>query len=284
MKVISVTVLVVLSATFFVVGAGAASGKITMYYDDYFSDFDYETVEILDEGVPVSFKVGYGVEAGTMDDAVVTLKNGIIHATGIGTARVLLDGDVYQITVEAAPISMFLLIGQSNMYGNEGNEGQSIANENGTAYSTFGVSTVMTVENAAEFVPSALTGDGALINVQGNTVNLRDNPVNRLTQAGNGKIGLDSGFAYKWHEMTGDKVWLVNAAHGSTDIQKWVRGAREYNQAVEIFQNAQQTMRNEIMAGHYILKNYGYLWCQGCSDRANTAQYYHDSFISMYEG
>lgn len=276
-----ITLLTVLTAISFTALSASDSKVIALKYDDYYND--YKSISILDCGEPESFKVGFGVPEGTRDDAVVAVDDGVLHAVGIGTARVEIDGKVYTVKVEPAPISMFLLIGQSNMYGNEGNEGQSVANVNGTAYSTVGESTVITIDNATSFVPSALSGQCSTVNTVGTTENLENNPVNRLTESGKGKIGLDSGLAYNWHKLTGDKVWLVNVAKGTTTIDKWTRGAERYNIAVSVFKAAQETMRKEIAAGHYVLNDYGYFWLQGCTDRANTAEYYIQNFLSMHE-
>lgn len=254
---------------------------IALRYDDYYTDF--ENMEILDAGQAESYKVGFGVAEGTRDDCVIAAEDGALHAVGIGTARVVLDGTEYTVTVEAAPLSVFLLIGQSNMYGVEGNEKQSVANENGTVYSTVGEVPAITVENAPTFVPSALTGNGSEVNVLGTTENLENNPVNRLTQAGDGKIGLDAALGYRWNQLTGDKVWLINAAKDGATIEKWIKGGERYERAVSVFKAAQQVLKKEIAAGHYVLEDYGYFWCQGCSDRANTAEYYIESFLSMHE-
>ena len=36
------------------------------------------------------------------------------------------------------------------------------------------------------------------------------------------KLGPDSGFAYEWVKQTGEKVWVVNAAHGGSAISSWL--------------------------------------------------------------
>ncbi len=266
------------------VAFGAESDEVlTMKYDDYFTDIDYSTVEIILKGEPESYKVGYGVKEGTKDDAVVTVENGVLHAVGIGTATVKLDDVQYDVTVEAAPISMFLMIGQSNMYGSQGNADQSVVNKNGTVYSSFGMPQSLTEKNAQQFVSSALSGEGANVTVTGKVGYLSQSPVNCLTDAGNGKVGLDSAFAKKWYELTGNKVWLINAGHGGTAISNWVKGATEYNEAVALFKAAQQVMKKEITAGHYVLVDYAYFWFHGCSDRPNTAEYYVETFLTMHE-
>lgn len=282
-RLLSVTFILIagLIVTSFSADAESVNGVITLKYDDYYSN--YESIEIIDYGNPESFKVGYGVTEGTKDDSVVALENGVLHAVGIGTARVIIDSQQYTVKVEPAPLSVFLLLGQSNMYGSEGDENQSIANENGAVYSTVGDSETITLENATYFVPSALTGQGATVNVTGTTKNLEDHPVNRLTESGNGKTGIDSGVAYSWHKLTGDKVWVINAAKGATTIDKWKQGEETYIRVVNLFKAAQQTLRDEIFAGHYILKDYGYFWLQGCTDRANTAEYYAQRLLSLHK-
>ncbi len=256
---------------------------IELKYDDYYDLTEYESVEIFSVGDPVSYKVGYNVESGTKDDAVIEIVDGRLHAVGVGEGRIFLNEVEYTVKVEPAPISMFLLIGQSNMYGTEGESSQSVANERGQVYSTFCHPAYLTPENAGEYVPSALSGENSLINRYGTTDKLKKSPVNRLTEDGDGKFGPDSGFAYQYNKMTGDKVWTVNVARGSTTIAKWQKGAAEYEKAVAVFKQAQKLMREEILAGHYLLMDYGYLWCHGCSDRVNTAEYYLQNFLSMHE-
>ncbi len=260
---------------------------ITMYYDDRLALSEFNSSVISNKGEPTSYKVGYNVPENVKDDSVIELSGNVLHATGIGTASIsLTDGsrtDEYTVFVKKAPLSMFLLIGQSNMRGTSGKASQSIANTNGQVYSCYGYQDDLTVSNAAQFVPSALTGVNSKTDTVGGTKYLSKYPVNLLTQAGSGKIGLDSGLAYQWNKMTGDKVWTVNAAHGSTVISKWLKGQSEYEQAVAMFKAAQKVMAAEIAAGHYELKNYGYFWLQGCSDDTKTAEYYYNCFMSMHQ-
>ena len=276
-----ITLLTVLTAISFTALSASDSNVIALKYDDYYND--YKSISILDCGEPESFKVGFGVPEGTKDDAVVAVDDGVLHAVGIGTARVELDGKVYTVKVEPAPISMFLLIGQSNMYGTDGNSTQSVANENGQVYSTYCHPSGLTTANAGKYVPSALTGEYSYINREGTKEKLEKSPVNRLTEEGDGKFGLDSAFAYEYNKITGDKVWTVNVAKGQTAIKSWQKGASQYENAVAVFKQAQKLMREEILAGHYVLMDYGYLWCHGCTDRLNSASDYLEGFLAMHE-
>ncbi len=255
---------------------------LSLRYDDRY-DVSGKSVEIVDAGKPTSYKVGYGVAEGTFDDAVVTLSGEKLIATGIGTAKVRIDGVLYEITVEASPISLLLLIGQSNMQGSEGDANQSIICPDGIVYSTYGDRYTMTVDNAANFAPSAIAGENSAINVNGTTDNIKDWPIYLLNEAGAGKIGPDSGFAYEWAKQTGEKVWVVNAAHGGTAINTWQDGAIQFEECERLFKACQETLRKEIAAGHYTLSHMGYFWCQGCSDAANTAEWYVKKYLSMHE-
>ena len=259
---------------------------ISLRYDDRY-DITGKTVEIIDAGTPTSYKVGYGVAEGTLDDAVITLDGNQLIATGIGTAKVRIDGKLYEVTVESAPISLLLLIGQSNMRGSEGNANQSIICPDGMVYATYGDdrgadNTAMTVANASNFAPSALTGEYSKINVNGTTDCLKGYPINSLTSAGSGKIGPDSGFAYEWVKQTSEKVWVVNAAHGGTSISVWQPGTTEYEQCRALFTACQETLRKEISAGHFTLSHMGYFWCQGCSDYNWRAEKYVQNYLAMH--
>ncbi|MBQ9794955.1 MAG: prolyl oligopeptidase family serine peptidase, partial [Clostridia bacterium] len=265
----------------------APVNPLSLSYDDRY-DVTGKEVEIIDAGVPTSYQVGYGVAEGTLDTAVITLDGGKLIATGIGTAKVKIDGVTYTVTVKAAPISLLLLIGQSNMRGSEGDPNQSIVCPDGMVYSTYGddrgeSNPAMTVNNATSFAPSALTGPGSLLNVNGNTDCLGGYPLNSLTAEGAGRMGPDSGFAYEWVKQTGEKVWVVNAAHGGTSITTWQKGKANYEEALLLFGACQETLKKEIAAGHYTLSHMGYFWCQGCSDRTQTAKWYVEKYLAMHE-
>ncbi len=262
---------------------------LPLRYDDHY-DISGKEVEIVDAGKPTSYQVGYGVEENAVPDtAVVTIEGDYLVATGIGTAQVIIDGQLYDVTVTAAPISLLLLAGQSNMRGSEGNAAQSIVCPDGMVYATYGDdrgadNTAMTAANAAQFAPSALTGAYSGINVTGTTDCLSGYPVYSLTEAGAGKIGPDSGFAYEWVKSTGEKVWIVNAAHGGTSINVWQPGKTEYEECQALFTACTETLRKEIAAGHFTLSHMAYFWCQGCSDRTQSAQWYVQKYLAMHEG
>ena len=250
-------------------------------YDDYVN-VSGKTVEIVDPGTPTSYQVGYGVAEGTLDTAVVTLKGTKLIATGIGTAVVRIDGKLETITVTAAPISFLLLIGQSNMQGQEGEKKQSIICPDGMVYGIYGNRTYMTVENATDYAPSALTGAGSAINVNGTTDRISERPINMYTAAGSGRYGPDSAIAYEWVKQTGEKVFVVNAAHGGSKISTWQENGDNYKEALLLAGACLETLEKEIDAGHYTLSHMGYFWCQGCSDYTMTAETYVARYLAMH--
>ena len=256
--------------------------SISLRYDDHY-DVTGKAVEIVDAGTPTSYQVGYGVEENAVrDTAVVTLQGDTLIATGIGTATVKIDGVLHEVTVTAAPISLILLAGQSNMQGSEGDENQSIVCPDGMVYSTYGDRYTMTTSNATNFAPSALTGAGSEVNVNGNTTNLSEWPIYLLNERGVGKKGPDSGFAYEWVQQTGEKIWVVNAAHGGSAIGSWQKGGTNYEEAIRLFAACQETLRKEIAAGHFTLSHMGYFWCQGCADVSQTAEWYVNQYVTMH--
>ena len=266
---------------------GTEAQLLPLRYDDHY-DVTGKTVELLDAGTPSSYKVGYGVAEGTLDDAVVTLEGNYLVATGIGTAYVRIDGTLYEITVTAAPISLLLIIGQSNAEGMVGRDHQSIACENGQVYSTYAKANGLTgdagltVENAGNYVPSALTGQYSTVNVNGTDTKLSGYPVNSLTEAGVGKYGMDSGIAYEWVKQTGEKVWVINAAHGASSISSWQPGQSNFEEANALLDACQKVLMQEIAAGHFTFSHMGYYWCQGCADETKTAQWYAEQYITMH--
>ena len=256
--------------------------SMVLRYDDHY-DIIGKEVEIIDAGKPTSYQVGYGVEENAVPDtAVVTVEGNYLVATGIGTAMVKIDGTVYEITVTAAPISLLLLAGQSNMQGIDGDRNQSVICPTGQVYATYADRYQKTVEDVTKFAPSALAGAYSTVNVTGDTSCLAGFPVNMLTEAGNGREGMDSGLAYEWVRQTGEKVWVINLGYGGSSITQWQKGGVHYEVCYDLFTVCQETLRKEIAAGHFTFSHMGYFWCQGCADETQTAQWYAEKFLAMH--
>lgn len=256
--------------------------ELPMYYDDHL-DMSGKEVEIVDAGTPGSFQVGYGVEEGTPDEAVLCLDGETLVAVGTGSAKINVDGQECVVTVTAAPISLFLLAGQSNMEGLNGNPDQSIICPEGQVYESFGDVSILNRYTAAYLAPSALTGNNRLVNTKGTTEYLCDYPVYALTEEGQGKPGPDSGLAYEWVKVTGEKVWLVNVSHSGASMNTFQKYCNNYEAAQFLYMACEETLKKEIAAGHYTLSHLGMFWCQGCADDNNAANWYVSKFLAMYE-
>ena len=110
-------------------------------------------------------------------------------------------------------------------------------------------------------------------------------PGNNVSWTANNTATLQDGetIAYQWNKMTGDKVWVINAAHGGTAISKWQEGKIEYNEFMAVYSGVKQTLEAEIAAGHFVLREFGYFWCQGCADTSRTAEEYVKDYLAMHE-
>lgn len=272
---------------------------ISLEYDDYYNAETFTDAVVSNE-VVVSKQVkvqktesGYANElAENNDEHVVVVTDGKLHAVGVGTATVTVGDKVYNVTVTPAKLSLFLLAGQSNMEGAEGNAKQSVANTDGTVYASYGKAATLTDATGPSFIPSALSGENRTIPVDKSAdatgTNLKGYPVYSLTEEGNGKVGMDGAIAYAWHNETGDKVWVVNAAHSGSSIQSWQpnngrTGVDDnYSSAVTMFKAAEEVYKAEIEAGHYTAGDMGMFWHQGCSNSSSTAEQYADWFTTMY--
>lgn len=253
---------------------------INLKYDDRYYVGENSVVTEVSPGICTSYQVGYNIPENTLDTAVVTYdkESNKLIATGVGTTTVVIDGEKYTVKVSPAPISLFLLIGQSNMEGAYGDSKKSIANEDGQVYSSYGAS-FPDMSNRSTCIPSALTGPGCTITSSGSKVSY---PINALTESGNGKAGMDSSIAYEWTKLTGEKVWLVNTSAVGSSIDSWLPTSNviNYNSTANVFRSVRQTLEAEINAGHYILSHMGYFWCQGCTD--NLAQMDAHTYLEKY--
>ncbi|MGM9681978.1 MAG: sialate O-acetylesterase, partial [Eubacteriales bacterium] len=276
----------------------------TLYYDDrYVFDKEIEKIETLEV---TSYKAG--TENG--DDKVLSVcsdgENKKVVAVGTGRASITFgDGETLEVKVEPAVINLFLLIGQSNAEGYTTVDPSTLADsrsqcvmcEEGQVYSTYapgvtaewgeriggvGFSEILSVANSDTFVAQSLTSDK---NLRGEALVY---PLCNLTTSGNGKTGTDGAIAYEWNRLTGEKVWIVNAAEGGSSITSWVpnenKKENNFYQAVELFRKCQDVLDSEIKAGHYTLNKMGYFWLQGCSDRGLTNEQYIYSYNNFHAG
>ncbi|MCD7929558.1 MAG: hypothetical protein LUF86_05300 [Clostridiales bacterium] len=276
-----------------------SSTKISLEYDDRYT-FSSKVTSIVSLTI-TSKRVG----SSKSDTAVVKVDSSNskkIIACGCGTAVVTLsNGKTYGIKVSAAPISLLLIIGQSNAEGRPSSTSTSslntykkqwIASEEGQVYSTYAPSDTsmyskigwysstgangLTTSNESAFIPSSLTDNSASKDYKW---------TNNLTTAGNGKSGIDSALAYEWNQLTGEKVWVINAAHHGSSITSWQPGSSKTNnnfwQAVDLYVAAEKLLSKEIAAGHYTLSHKGIFWLQGEQDKSMSASKYLSYFKKM---
>ena len=292
------------------------------FFDEVAADagvsLDNYTVSVTCQDV-TSWQVSAGKKTSKKDTAVIDIdgsgttvsalcsSGAEIRAAGTGTATLELtsaDGsDVIgvEVTVEPAELTIMFVAGQSNVAGwcsdSTGHQPEySVACEDGTVYSTYvpttnlirsgsiaGVtfSTACTESNASSFVAGALTGDNAAFSISGSGLAYA---VDALTEDGSGKTGMDSALAYEWNQLTGDKVWVVNAAWGGSSITTWVPGASNYERAEAVCDLALQTLSAEVSAGHFTEGDQLMFWLQGESNLAMDAETYYGYFSDMYDG
>lgn len=272
--------------------------ELTLQYDDRY-EFPADIASIVSDEI-----TSKQARTEEKDEAVLKEKSRAVKDTaiacGTGKATVTLtDGSVYKVTVTPAPISVFLILGQSNGEGSTTGDpdvyntarNQSIVCEEGKVYSTYAWSTIghatsvagitsiksLAVSNASFFVAQTLTSKKSVIGVP------LEYQLNTFSKSGAGKVGFDSGLAWKWNQLTGEKVWIVNCAAGSTAIEVWLPGQDRYEKCRAIVSAVKDTMDAEIAAGHYELKNYAYFWLQGESNSGNTEAAYRANLETLHK-
>ncbi len=241
------------------------------------------SVTIEDE-VVTSKKIG----TTTVDDHVLVYKDGKIIAVGTGTATIVADGVSYAVEVKPARLSMFLITGHSVGAGQEGNAAQSVAVEAGQVYSSFQRTSLSSAKGGLGYgadVRAGGTGTGAL---------------DAFAPGQGGTRGVGSAMAYRWNQLTGEKVWVMNLAIPGSCINEWLPGvlgwhaekdpAKEtthgykYESVLTHFGYAQQIVKNEITAGHYTLGEMAMFYFSGANfGNANYNDWTYDSLKSDYE-
>lgn len=289
----------------------------SLRYDDcfYISDIaqGYVLYKTADEKIS-SYKVSNGEVTSSLDTALITKTNrndNEYYASAVGTGSLILvtqnDYEILQsgklatdvdaikvdLTVTPASLTMVLMLGQSNSEGycsaNTGYHPEdSVVCEYGQVYSSYppaksangknltGISNIPvgTKSNSADHIAGAL-GGGNATSISGKELLYK--PYS-LTQYGQGKTGPDSAFAYEWHRLTNDKVWVVNCAFGGTTIGTWVEGGKSYERAIAIYNSAAKTYNAEINSGHYTKAKVLGFWLQGESNRTSTIEVYSSLF------
>ncbi|MBR3836723.1 MAG: hypothetical protein IKJ74_01140 [Clostridia bacterium] len=229
------------------------------------------------------------VSSNAADDDVVVYVDGKLIAVGVGTAQVTWGtGDnavSYEITVEPATISLLLVTGHSQAAGSKGNAEESVVCEDGQVYSTYEgpkYNFILCEGDPDTETVQAKDVTGLGIGYGSATKPLR---IDALTEAGNGVRALDGALGYQYHKRSGEKVWVLNAAKGSTSLQTWQEGGYNYRHAVELCKAAMEILYNEYQAGHYNVNRMGVVnYTTANGDQTWPENDYVKAFNSMWNG
>ena len=253
-------------------------GSIKFFYDDRISPEEFggkadSVIEISQQQID-SFKVG----TKELDDSVLVFdaENGVYIASGVGTATLLVDNQEVLIRVKPAPISLFMITGHSIGAGQKGNAAQSVASEPGQVYSCHKTATFQNADSAMGL---------------GHFAEVRPEGIDAFSAGGGGTIGEGSALAWKWNQLTGEKVWVLNAAVGGSVISEWHKGQTYYTPAVTMYRAAALVLKNEVAAGHYILKNTAIIYHSAANFSYKNVEYtdevmefWYDSMINGFLG
>ena len=224
-------------------------------------------VTVTDE-VVTSRQVG----SDTADAHVLTYENGTLYAVGTGTAVLNVDGVYHKVTVDPAKLSLFMITGTSIGVGQNGDATQSVVVEAGQAYSTYMANMDKKTQEDRD---SAIDENGGL---GIGSADRAGSALDAYAPGQGGNIGEGSAIAWKWHELTGEKVWILNAARGGSSINDWVPSSLDtgysnygsHDYAVALFQSAQQVLEKEIAAGHFTLGDMAIIYHNGANFSINN--------------
>lgn len=243
-RFIVLAIIVLLAMVNFVNAEVNEMERIEMLYDDR-----NVLKEVPEDNLKITTKEVLSTNSvtGEKDKDVVIYdeETNALIAVGVGTAEVEIDGVVKEYTVKPAPISVFLIVGHSLGQGYCGNMVQSIANIPGQVYSTY------SADEADQLTYSEGLGLGF------GSQNRPDRIDANCDIKAGGTIGEGSGIAYRWTRLTGEKVWIVNTAHGATNLNTWQPGAADYEHTLEQMGYVQDILSRELRAGHYTFSHTG---------------------------
>lgn len=263
--------------------------SISLLYDDRKNLSELLGVSVSNVEISEQQVQSFAVGTQTKDANVLIYENGTLYAVGTGTATLTVDGVAYPVTVKAAPISLFMITGHSVGAGQEGNGKQSVAVEAGQAYSSYHFNSLDTTK-----VDGYGLGYGSANRVGNSGIVRWDSygDLDAFAAGVGGNTGPGSALAYKWNQLTGEKVWVINTAVPGSCINEWLPGAighsttgytYHYDTSVELFQYAQKILTNEIAAGHYTLSHMAIAYFNGVNfSAAGYSNWTLDSLKSDY--
>lgn len=243
-------------------------GSFKMYYDDHMpieklTGAAVTAVEFKDQQVTST-----DLQTGEPDAEILRYdpETARLIAVGAGKATVVADGTEYPVTVRPAPISLVMITGHSIGAGQCGVEAQSVLCEEGQAYST------VTADGL-----SFAHGMGI-----GSASSLRPAGIDAFNVNGTGTIGEGSALAWRWNQLTGEKIWVMNVAKGGSCINEWISGTDNFNNAFMVFSAAQMILRNEVAAGHYKLRDQAIIYHSAANFEYKSVQYDDPTLETWY--
>ncbi len=196
---------------------------LTLQFDDYYT-LDAESITL-----------------GSND--AVTLSGNTLHAEKLTETPVamMVDGELYMISVVPAKVALFVVDGQSNARGVAGElDGVApITPDKGNGY---------VYENALKDMNTYMADKFASI-------------------TNNSSIGFAPALAAEWYELTGEKVVIIQQGRDGAPIHFW-EDKGYTTSTVTLIKNAIKTIKN---SGNYEIASAGYYWLQGESNMILTA-------------
>ncbi|MBQ8254054.1 MAG: hypothetical protein IJY94_00955 [Clostridia bacterium] len=219
-----------------------------IYYDDRINLNELiggiaETVEIKDQVVTSN-----AVYSDKKDENVLVFDQSKFRviAAGTGTATLVVDGKEYYIRVSPAPISVVIITGHSMGSGSKGNAEESVVCEAGQAYNT-------TLTINAETYGNNWKDDlkGSTLGYTSSDRVLNIDAITKDADKAKGARGVNSGLAYQWNKLTGEKIWVINCAVGGSCVNQWQPGQKWAEYTLEAMNYFANILKNEVEAGHY---------------------------------
>ena len=248
---------------------GTKNYELTWYYDDRISaeDMGYQEKPVI-ENIEITSKSVSGAD----DPAVITYLNGTLYATAVGKATVSWGNETYTITVEPAPLSLFMMVGHSLGAGEQGSGSEAVVFPKGKGYGSYEGNGSRNLSYANMDLNFGL----------GYFAEKRPQDIDDICNGVTGEIGA---IAYEWNVLTGEKAWVLDAARGGSRIDMWVPGEDLYAHAVDLYRRAAKIIAAELKAGHYTLSHLGLLE-YNCANGEEwwDKQDYFDTFSRVREG
>lgn len=244
--------------------------NLNLHYDDRIT---LEEMGYTEDPVIENTEITSNDVAGEKDTAVMVCKDGVLYAVGTGKATLTWGKETYQVTVSPAPLSLVMMTGHSVGVGEKGDAKDAALCPAGQCYVSFEGNTE---RNLSYSNTDSAIGLGAFA---------PNRPLDVDNLATKGVIGEIGAIAYQWNKLSGEKIWMLNAAKGGSNLEGWVPGQELYQHAVDLYLRAAKIVAAEVKAGHYTLSHLGILnYSCGNGDQNWDPEKYAAEFGKMREG